>query len=56
MDVGNMKFVSRAEQDIPLVRFAHLRDILFSTRNKFHISAQPRNILYIIYNAYTFVC
>ena len=42
----NMKFISRAKQDISLVRFAHSWDILFNTRNKFHISAQPCNILY----------
>ena len=46
--LGNMKFISRAEQDISLVRFAHSWDILFNTRNKFHISAQPCNILYLI--------
>ena len=48
-----MKFISRAEQDIPLVRFAHSRDILFNTRNKFHISAQPCNILYIFTALYS---
>ena len=35
-----MKFISRVEQDISLVRCAH-------TRNKFHISSQPCNILYV---------
>ena len=34
--LGNIKFIARAE-----------RDILFNIRNKFHISAQPCNILYI---------
>ena len=37
--LGNMKFISRAEQEISLD--------LFNTRNKFHISAQPCNIPYI---------
>ena len=36
--LGNMKFISRVEQDISLVRFAHSWDILVNTRNKFHIS------------------
>ena len=41
--LGNMKFITR-------VRFAHSWDILFNTRNKFHISAQPClfSIWYII--------
>ncbi len=48
--LGNMKFISHAEQDISLVHFAHSCDILFNvnTRNKCHISAQPCNILYIL--------
>ena len=37
------------EQDISLVRFAHLRDILVNTRNKFHISTHPCIILYIFH-------
>ena len=45
---GNAKFISRVEQDISLVRFAHLRDILVNTRNKFHISSHPGIILYLI--------
>ena len=36
-----MKFISRVEQDISLVRFAHSWDILVNTRNEFHISAHP---------------
>ena len=35
------EIISRVEQDISLVRFAHLLDILVNTRNKFHISAHP---------------
>ena len=38
LEIWNLFLVS-AEQDIPLV--------LFNTRNKFHISAQPCNILYL---------
>ena len=45
---GNAKFISRVEQDISLVRFAHLRDTLVNTRNKFHISSHPGIILYLI--------
>ena len=37
----NMKCISRVEQDISLVRFAHSRDILANTRNKFHIFVHP---------------
>ena len=41
MVLGNMKFISRVEQDISLVCFALSWDILVNTRNKFHISAHP---------------
>ena len=34
----NIKFISRFEQDISLILFAHSWDILFNTRNKFHTS------------------
>ena len=44
--LGNMKCISGVEQDISLVHFAHSWDILFNTRNKFHISAQPCIILH----------
>ena len=37
MNAWKYGIISRVEQDISLVRFAHSRDIL--TRNKFHISA-----------------
>ena len=47
--LGNIIFISCVEQDISLVRFAYSWDILFNTRNKFHISAQPCNILYLLY-------
>ena len=39
MDDWKYENISRVEQDISLVRFAHLRDILLNTRDKFHISA-----------------
>ena len=45
--LGNMKLISRVVQDIWLVRFVHSWDILSNTWNKFHISAQPRIILFI---------
>ena len=48
MDVWKYEIISRVEQDTSLVRFAHLWDILVNTRNKFHISAHPFIILYII--------
>ena len=48
MDVWKYEIVSRVEQDILLVRFAHSWDILVNTRNKFHIYAHPSIILYII--------
>ena len=37
MDVWKYEIISRVEQDISLVRFAHSWDILVNTRNKFHI-------------------
>ena len=39
MDVWKYEIISRIEQDISFVRFAHKWDILGNTRNKFHISA-----------------
>ena len=48
MDVWKYEIISRVEQDISLVRFAHLWDILVNTRNKFHISAHPCIILYLL--------
>ena len=49
MGVWKYEIVSRVEQDILLVRFAHSWDILINTRDKFHqISAHPCIILYII--------
>ena len=47
MDVWKYEIISRDEQDISLVRFAHSWDILVNTRNKFHISAHPYIFLYI---------
>ena len=47
MDVWKYEIISRAEQDISLVRFAHSRDIQVNTRNKFHISAHSCIILRI---------
>ena len=52
MDVWKSEIISRVEQDISLVRFAHSWDILFNTRNKFHISAYPCIILYILFYIY----
>ena len=49
MDVWKYEIISRVEQDISLVRFAHSCNILVNTRNKFHISAQTCIILYIIF-------
>ena len=46
MDVWKYEIISRVEQDISLVRFAHSWDILVNTQNKFHISAHPCIILY----------
>ena len=48
MDVWKYEIISRVEQDISLVRFAHSWDILDNARNKFHISAHPCIILYVI--------
>ena len=48
MDVWKYEIISRVEQDISLVRFAHFKDILVNTRNILHISAHPCIILYII--------
>ena len=48
MDVWKYEIISRVEQDISLVRFAHSWDILGNTRSKFHISAHPCIILYLI--------
>ena len=45
--LGNMKFISRVEQDISLVRYP-VQHVY--TRNKFHISAHPCIILYLILN------
>jgi hypothetical protein len=42
-----MKFISSVEQDISRVSEANEWDILLSTRNKFHISKHPCNILFI---------
>ena len=38
MDVWKYEIISRVEQDISFVRFAHSWDILVNTQNKFHIS------------------
>ena len=48
MDVWKYEIISRVEQDISLVRFAHSSDILVNTRNKFQISAHPCIILYLL--------
>ena len=48
MNAWKYEIISHIEQDISLVRFAHLWDILVNTRNKFHISAHPCIILYLI--------
>ena len=39
MDVWKYEIISRAEQDISLVRFAHSWDILVKTRNISHIQS-----------------
>ena len=49
MDVWKYKIISRVEQNISLVRFAHSQDILVNTRNKFHIST-PAHVLFTIYS------
>ena len=38
---GNIKLISRVEQDISLFRFAHKWDIVVNTQNQFHISKHP---------------
>ena len=43
---------SRVEQDISLARFAHSRDIMVNTRNKFNISAHPCITPYILLATY----
>ena len=48
MNVWKYEIISRVEQDISLVRFAHSWDILVNTWNKFHISAHPCIILYLL--------
>ena len=50
MDVWKYEIISRVVQDISLVRYAHSWDILINTRNKFHISAHPCIILYLVFN------
>ena len=40
------EIISRGEQDIALVRFAHSYQFLVNIRNKFHISTHPCIILY----------
>ncbi len=45
-----MKFISSVEQGISRVSEANELDILLSTRNKFHISKHPCNILFISEN------
>ena len=47
MNALKYEIISRVEQDMSLVHFAHLWDILVNTRNKFHISARPCIILYL---------
>ena len=49
MDVWKLlnEIIFRVGQGISLVRFAHLRDILVNTLNKFYISAYPCIILYV---------
>ena len=42
------EMISRVEQDISLIRFAHLWDNLVNTRNKFHFSKHPCIILDIL--------
>ena len=48
MNAWKYEIISRIEQDISLVHFAHSWDILVNTRNKFHISAHPCIILYLL--------
>ena len=47
MNAWKYEIISRVEQDISLVRFAHSWDILVNIRNKFHISAHPCIFLYL---------
>ena len=51
MVIGNMKFISRVDQDIPLVRFAHSWDILVNIWNEFHISAHPCILYFFVLEA-----
>jgi hypothetical protein len=46
----NMKFISRVEQDISLVRFAHLWDILFNSWDIFHIFEVLQQLKYNPFN------
>ena len=47
MAARKYEFISSVEQDISRVSEANEWDILLSTRNKFHISKHPCNILFI---------
>ena len=49
--LGNIKLISRVEQDIPLFCFAHKWHIVVNTQNQFHISKHP-SILYLYETAY----
>ena len=50
MNVWKYEIISRVEQDMSLIRFAHSWDILESTRHKFHISKHACIILYTVEN------
>ena len=50
MDVWKYEIISCVEQDISLVLFAYLRDILVNTLNKFRISAHHACIILYLYN------
>ena len=45
---NNMKFILSVDQDISRVSKANERDILFNTRNKFHISKLSCIVLFIV--------
>ena len=57
--LGSTLFISRVEHDLSLVRCAYsFADIMFNTRNKYAISAQPCIILYLAqwFRANTLFC
>ena len=54
MNAWKYEIISRVEQDISLVRFAHSWDILVNTWNKFHISANLYALFWLFNYAHTY--